>query len=245
MKGNLQNLRRKLEMRFDEKHASAVYKEVGEAMVRHCQRVARSKTTKGFASVWSRIAAKIHYRMTFAGPARRVVLIFGHPAAAMREFGGTIRAGGPYAETSPWPGVGIASFIPLGIRGTAGEGKQLGKQSAWKFGAAGGTSYSDTRLHSMPLARYRGSAVGSVAEKIDRFSALIGDSIKANVPARKREAAFKDFKGSTKLVFRKSSRNDIEPLYLLVKQCYIPPHPWIPKPAEMSAVIKSHFRSIG
>jgi hypothetical protein len=207
-------------------------------MVRHCLRAAAKQPKHGGHSIWLSIAKSIRYRMTFHGARRQVHLVVGHPAGALKEFGGVIRAGGPYAEPSPFHGK-VSQFIAMGISGTEGEGKRLGLQKSMKFGAAGGSSYSPTRLHSMPLSRYH-SASGS--EKIDRFSALIGKEIKKNLPARKRESVWKSFIGSTKLVFTKASRMDITPLYLLVKSCYIPPQKWLPSRDQILMAIVRSFR---
>lgn len=237
-----QALRKRLEIRFERLYASDTYKRVGEAMVRHCQRKAFERRGHGFTSVWGNIAKKIRYRMEFHGSKRRVILSFGHPAAALKQFGGTIRAHGPWAEASPYPGLGgqQADFIPLALSGTPAKGKQLGKWKAMKFGAEGGTSYSPTRLHSMPLNRALASGAG---DRFAGFAALVGKQVKANARnSRSAASEHKKFMSSAKLVFTKSSRKEMQPLYLLVKSCYVPPHPWIPSQDQIHSAVMRSFR---
>jgi hypothetical protein len=233
-----QAIQKRLEVRFQQKYAPAMYKQAGEAMVRHCSRAAAQKTSSRSKSIWRQIAKSVRYRMTFQGTKRAVVLCVDHPAAQLKEFGGTIHAGGPFSEPSPYH-KRVADFIPLALSGTAAQGKQLGLQKQLKFGAAGGTSYSHTRLHSMPLSRYLTS---SGSERFGRFATMVGKQIKKTASPAKRAKVWKDFIGSAKLVFRKASRLGIEPLYLLVKSCYIPAQPWIPSADSIRMAIVRSFR---
>jgi len=146
---------------------------VGKAMLTVLKQKAREQIKarrKGGESVWTKIARGLYIRYLMHGQKTNIVISCKHPAAQLKQYGGWIRAGGTWAEPSPFH-QRKSKLIPMMYRRSPLNGKRLGLQTRYKFHVSSGddssdddmqrtgfvkrgnASYKRTRLHSIALSK--------------------------------------------------------------------------------------------
>jgi len=105
--------------------------------------------SKGGKSVWNRIARFIKGTISTSGV---ITIRMAHKASALKEFGGIIHAGGPFAEPSAFDGR-KGGKIPLAVKGSKRAwGKSLSTDfRRFKFNVPNGSA---NKLTCIPLSHF-------------------------------------------------------------------------------------------
>lgn len=144
---------KKVHALWETKYGRKKARELGAAAVAVLSDSARRKARKK-STVWKGIADSIKFSLH--RPKKKgtmqVVVTVNHVAAMMKQYGGFIRAGGPFAVKSPRTGK-KSKFIAIPLRGGGTKGVRLGNLPM-EFRKKGDSSYDRNKLQSAPLIRF-------------------------------------------------------------------------------------------